>query len=263
MSDLEEPRHSERFRKLVDTSIALCNVGLKSAIGTDASYYYLWRGHAHAYRSLFESRFGSFTAALKHGFKVDNDYQNGLKLDSSLYDHYFGLGNYHYWKSVKAGFLRTIGFVNNDIEKGLRELRLAADSGKFLSEAARNSLIWIWLDRKEFDSVIVISRLMLEKYPGSRTLRWPRAAAYFKTQMWENAAGEFEILRNYFEKNKGNYYNLIECEYWLYLCYKEMAKESEADKILSRIDNYRSKAPRSTQKRQLAKLNFLRRERSR
>jgi len=260
MSDREEAVHSEEIRELIDSSIKLCDSGLEVSIGTAAAFYYLWRGHAHVYRSVFESRFGSFTSAIKHGFRAHDDYRKGLKNDSAVYDLYFGLGNYHYWKSVKAGLLRTIGLVNNDIEKGLNEIHLAVDSGMYFSGAAENSLIWIWLNEKKYDSVIVLANKMLENYPDSRTLRWPLAEAYNKSGNHEKSAELYSFLRHHFANNKGNYFNLIECDYLLYQCYQNLNFKSKADEILESVDKYRIDVPKSTLRGQLAKLNYLRRE---
>lgn len=260
MSDREEPVYASELRMFVDSVFTLCDKGLENENGSDAAYAYLWRGHAHVYRSLYESRFGSFTSAIKHGFKARDDYQKGLRLDSTLHDFYFGLGNYHYWKSVKAGLLRTLGIVSNETKKGIGELRLAADSGIFFGEAARNSQVWIWLDKKEYDSVIILAGRMLEKYPDSRTLRWPLAEAYFKNNQPGKSAELFTYLYAYFKDNKGNYFNLIECDYQLYQCYKTLNWKEKADEVLSRVNEYRGDIPRATQRQQLAKLNYLRRE---
>ncbi len=260
MSDREEALYSQEFRKLFDTVITLCDKGLKTSTGADAAYFCLWRGHAHVYRSLYESRFGSFTSAIKHGFKAHDDYQSGLKHDSTLYDFYFGLGNYHYWKSVKAGILRKIGIISNEINKGIDEVQLAADSGIYFQEAARNSKIWIWLDQKEYDSAIVLAENMLKKYPDSRTLRWPLAKAYFEKNQFEKAAEMFSFLREHFDQTSGNSFNLIECDYNLYQCLKKLGRNEEADALLDIVNIYRSAIPRATLRRQSAKLNYLKRE---
>ncbi|MGH8015062.1 MAG: tetratricopeptide repeat protein [Candidatus Zixiibacteriota bacterium] len=260
MSDSEEPTRGSELRNLIDSTLILCDRGLEVAAASDSGYYYLWRGHAHVYKSLFESRFGSLTAAIKNGFRAHDDYRDGLECDSTMYDLYFGLGNYHYWKSAKAGILRKIGLVSNDIEKGIAELRLACDSGEFFSEAARNSMIWIWLDRKKYDSVIILSNRLIEKYPESRTFRWPLAAAHFKKSEFEKSALQYQILREHFDQNKGNYFNLIECDYQIHECYKKLGLKMKADEILKRIDGYSSDIPSGTKIRQRGRLKYLRRE---
>ena len=92
----------------------------------------LYLGHQAAYRSLYEARFGSRFSALTYGLKAKGFYRDGLAADSALYDLYLGLGSYHYWKSAKAGILRTAGIFNDDKEKGISEIRKAIDSSLFL-----------------------------------------------------------------------------------------------------------------------------------
>ncbi len=260
MSDREEGLYSADLRKQVDTAVFLCDKELENSIGKDAAYLYLWQGHAHVYRSLFESRFGSLTSAIKNGLRAHDDFRAGLIHDSTLYDLYFGLGNYYYWKSAKAGILRTIGIIDNDIEKGIEELKLTINSGHYFSDAAGNSLIWIYQDKKEYNLAIVLAENALADYPDSRTIRWPLAAAYFEKEEFKKSAEIYGYLREYFGSHTGNYFNLIECDYKMYQCYKKLGWKDESTKLLNSVSAYRSRVPRATQRRQLAKLNYLRRE---
>jgi hypothetical protein len=260
MGDAEEELYSKRFRNLVDTVFELCDKQLQSADSQKAAVLYLWQGHAHVYSSLWESQFGSVASAIKHGFAAKGSYHRGLEQDSSLYDLYFGLGNYHYWKTSKAGFLKTIGIVSDDIDKGIAELKLAKDSARLFSEAAGNSMIWIWLDRNNYDSAISVAHQMLANYPQSRTIRWPLAAAYFGNSDYENALTFYTELTEYYLEQPGNFFNLIECNYYLYLCFMKLGSEEQAEEILEQVSLFRSEIPSRVKKQQRSKLNFLRRE---
>ena len=260
MGDAEESLYAEEFRDLVDTVFELCEKQLETADNQQAAVLYLWQGHAHVYKSLWESKFGSITSAIMHGFAARGSYHNGLKHDSTLHDLYFGLGNYHYWKTSKAGFLRTIGIVSNDTEKGLTELKVAMDSARLFSEAAGNSMIWIWLDTKKYDSAISIAHQMLANYPESRTIRWPLAEAYFKNQDYENALTFYSELTEHYSYKPGNFYNLIECNYYLYQCCSKLGYDEWADEILEQVSQFRSEIPSRVKKQQRSKLNYFRRE---
>jgi len=260
MGDAEENLYTEEFRDLVDTVFALCKLQLETADSQQAAVLYLWQGHAHVYKSLWESKFGSMVAAVKHGLTARGSYHNGLEFDSTLYDLYFGIGNYHYWKTSKAGFLRTIGIVSNDIDKGMTELKLAMDSARLFSEAAGNSMIWIWLDRQKYDSAISMAQRMLANYPESRTIRWPLAEACFKNNDYKNALTFYTELKEHYSSEPGNFYNLIECSYYLYLCYLKLGCGERRKEILEEVDRFRSEIPSRIKKRQRSKLNYLRRE---
>jgi len=260
MGDAEENLYFEEFRRLVDTVFELCETELNSADSQQAAVLYLWQGHAHVYKSLWESKFGSIVSAIRHGFEAKGSYHNGLKYDSTLYDLYFGLGNYHYWKTSKAGFLKTIGIVSDDIDKGMTELKLARDSASLFSEAAANAMIWIWLDRQQYDSAISLAQQMLANYPDSRTIRWPLAAASFKNNDYETALTFYAELTEHYFAEPGNFYNLIECCYYLYQCCQKLGRDEEKEEILKKVSQFRSEIPSKTKKRQRSKLSYLRRE---
>ncbi len=260
MGDAEENLYLEEFRRLVDTVFELCETELNSADSQQAAVLYLWQGHAHVYKSLWESKFGSIVSAIRHGIEARGSYHNGLKYDSTLYDLYFGLGNYHYWKTSKAGFLKTIGIVSDDIDKGMTELKLARDSASLFSEAAANAMIWIWLDRQQYDSAISLAQQMLANYPDSRTIRWPLAAASFKNNDYETALTFYAELTEHYFAEPGNFYNLIECCYYLYQCCQKLGRDEEKEEILKKVSQFRSEIPSKIKKRQRSKLSYLRRE---
>ncbi|MCH8028032.1 MAG: tetratricopeptide repeat protein [candidate division Zixibacteria bacterium] len=260
MGDAEENLHTRQFRDLVDRVFELCQVQLETADSQQSAVLYLWQGHAHVYRSLWESKFGSIVSAIRHGLNAKGSYHKGLEFDSTLYDLYFGLGNYHYWKTSKAGFLRTIGIVSNDIDKGIAELKLAMDSARLFSEAAANAMIWIRLDRQEYDSAISLAQQMLANYPESRTIRWPLAEASFKNDDYENALTFYAELTEHYLAEPGNFYNLIECCYYLYQCCQKLGRDERKEKILQQVSLFRSEIPSKIKKRQRSKLSYLRRE---
>ena len=169
MSDSEENLNEPLFKRLLDTVDILSDRILDTCDNHTAAWMYLWRGHARAYRALWESKFGSSFRALKLGLSTIDEYEKGLKRDSTVIDLYAGIGSYHYWKSAKAGLLRWIGLFKNEKDKGIRELRHAADSSLLHRDLARSALIWIWLDSREFDSAVALAEDFELRFPDSRT----------------------------------------------------------------------------------------------
>lgn len=258
MIDAEENLYPAEFKALVDTVRVLVDQG-KDTTDPRAAWRYLFLGHACAYRSLWEARFGSFTSAVKAGFEARSAYEEGLRFDSALYDLYGGLGMYHYWKSAKAGFLRWIGIFKNDKQKGIAELYLTADSSCISRESARNALIWVWLDKKEYDSVAVICREMLARFPHGKLFLWPLAEAYYKKKDYLKALETYRLLRERLTKDPGNYYNLVECDYYLYRCTKNLGRKDEARETTGEFMGYYGDMPKKTKGRQRSKIAFLKR----
>ena len=172
MTDAEANLYQIEFLNSIDSVLHKTNAQINNSDSALSAWMYLWQGHAHAYRSLWESRFGSFSGALKQGFNAKSSYENGLQYDSSLYDLYGGIGMYHYWKSAKTGILRWLGIFKNEKQKGIDELYLTKDSSILSQATAANALIWIWLDKKEYDSVIVGCLKMLNSFPEGKLDVW-------------------------------------------------------------------------------------------
>lgn len=259
MFDREDNLFAEEFHLLIDSARLKAESIRDTASNRTCAWMGLFLGHAEAYRSLWESRFGSLVSAIKMGRRAKKEYERGLACDGSLYDLYFGLGLYHYWKSAKAGVLRWIGLIHNDKDKGIAQLHLAADSSLISRESARNALIWIRLDRKEHDSVIASCRRMRKSYPDGKALLWPLARAYYQKKDYQNALETFQLLRERIADDPGNCFNLIECDYHLYRCLERLSMNAEADSVADRMQRYYRNIPKDVRRRQRTKIALLRR----
>ena len=257
MVDSEEELTPAFFKHLIDTTIILSEQKIQSLDSNRQAWMYLWIGHARAYRSLYESRFGSFTQALKNGFKAKSAYENGLKSDSSLFDLYGGLGMYHYWKSAKAGFLRWIHVFKNDKQKGIDELYLTIDSSLISADAAKCALVWIYIDKNEYKTAIDLSDELLEKYKNGRTFLWAQGKVYYKDESYHKSIKIYQRIKNQLMQNGNNYYNIIETDFRMYESYKKLGLEQEASESAKQIYEYLNKIPESTKKRQKGKINSL------
>jgi hypothetical protein len=254
MTDAEDNFHDERFKAYMDSVKILSEIKLDSCTARDSAVGYLYLGHAHAYKSLYDARFGSSYSALREGLKAKGDYRRGLKADSTLYDIYLGLGSYHYWKTVKAGLLRTFGFFSNEREEGIAEIELAIDSSLFSASAAKSALIWIMLNEKQYDSALTLASPMYFKYSNSNSFIWPIAEAFYKKENFEKAAEYYKKLFERLQRNPGNFYNLIESAYWLFKSYHEIGKDGQAYQIRNFADSVYNISPERTRKKQRKKI---------
>ncbi len=245
----EEEYRSDRFHQLLDSTEALTERFLETADSTEAAWLCLSAGHARSYRSLWEARFGSKTSALKIGLAARDWYELGLEQDSSLGDLYFGLGMYHYWKSVRAGMFRWVGIFSDDREQGIEELYRAVESSAISEEAARNSLIWVWLEEGAYDSTIALAQSFLHRYPNGSSVLWPLGAAYVEQNNYHLALETYQDLRRRLETDPGNYYNLIECDYRIWQCYDRLDMGDRAKDVAKRVRDYVDDVPDQTQRR--------------
>ena len=259
MSDREENLHEEQFLSLVDSTDSLTTRIIDTCDATTAAWMYLFRGHARAYQSLWESRFGSLMGALRLGLTAIHEYEAGLAADPELYDLYAGTGSYHYWKSSKAGVLKWIGIFKDEKDKGIAELRLAVEASLLHQEVAQSALVWVWLDQREYDSTITLAEQFIERYPKGKTFRWPLAQARYRQEEYEQAAEVYSEIRALLLPSPGNYYNLIQCDYYLAQCYSWAEQPTRAVEAARGVRQYETLIPKTIIRRQAGKLNYLRR----
>lgn len=259
MTDNEENIYGEQFEKLIDTTITISQMILENQSPSQKAWTYLWMGNAHAYQALYDSRFGSFYGAIKSGMRAKDSFQAGRDIDSTNQDLLVGLGSYHYWKSAKAGILRWIGIFKNQKQQGINELRIAFDSATLFSEAARRAMVWIWLNEKEYDSVIVSTKELSECYPEGKAVLWPMAEALVELERYPEAIDVYKTLRSRLAQNPGNFFNLIECDYLLCETFKKLSQDNKAIGVAGNLNEYAALIPEDIRKRQKKRLKYLRR----
>ena len=100
---------------------------------------------------------GSWWGAFQDGLKCSSYLKKSLKIDSTYYDAYLGLGAYHYHKTVKSKAFLWLPFVADRRAQGIEELRLCIDSGYLAAHNARESLLRIYFDEKRYEELLVLA----------------------------------------------------------------------------------------------------------
>ncbi|MGB5107063.1 MAG: hypothetical protein WBP29_07380 [Candidatus Zixiibacteriota bacterium] len=212
MMDREDYARKDQFEASADAAIKMAEREL--AAGRDSAWAYLTIGNAHGYEASLEAKAGSWWTAMRRGLKAKGAYLNALKVDSQMYDAYLGLGTYHYWKSAKTEFINWLPFVGDRKNDGISELQLAVDSSLFSNHLALNSLIWIYLERKEPQSASDCAQRLSEKYPQSRLVKWGMAFSSYSAGHFHEAVQYFgDIITSLESDTSQNYFNLIECRF--------------------------------------------------
>ncbi len=259
MTDREEIFQVEKFRELLDKAESLADSSLKKCSRPDSAYYLLYKGHTHACRAVWETRFGSTFSAITYGFKAKGAYQKGLECDSTLYDLYLGIGSYHYWKTAKSGVLKTFGIFKDDRERGISELILARDSSQFSRQGANSTLMYIFLNEKKFDSALALAQTMHREYPSGNHFLWPIAEALTGLERYADAAVIYDTLLERLWQQPGNYFNIIEVTHLYLKALDKAGRKDEARPRLKRLEKAVGEIPRETIRRQRGKLTYLKR----
>ncbi len=211
MIDAEDYTDKPIFFALIDTAIARAEVALEAEI--NPAWAALIIGNAHGYIAAFEGKEGSWWEAIKRGVKAKNKYLKVLEYEPDFYDAYLGLGNYHYWRSVKTEFINWMPFVPDRKEQGLRELVLVRDSSLFSATMAANSLLWIHVRGDRPAEAFETLQWLEQHYPNSRTVLWGEAFVNEMAGRYQQSIEAFGQLIAQIESKPSNYFNLIECRF--------------------------------------------------
>lgn len=211
MIDAEDYSDLPIFMTLIDSAIAKGQRAFDA--GDNRAWAALTIGNSHGYVAAYEGKEGSWFAAIKQGIKAKNQYLKALEFDPTLYDAYLGLGNYHYWRSVKTDFINWMPFVPDRKEQGLRELALARDSSLFSQAMAANSLLWIHVrGGSPLEAQEALSWLK-SRYPTCRMVLWGEAIVDQMSGNLRGSIAAYGQLIDQIEQQPSNYFNLIECRY--------------------------------------------------
>jgi tetratricopeptide (TPR) repeat protein len=259
MTDREEIFQVEQFRKLLDKAESLADSNLKVCSRSDSAYYFLYKGHTHACRAVWETRFGSTFSAITYGFKAKGAYQKGLECDSTLYDLYLGIGSYHYWKTAKSGVLKTFGIFKDDRERGISELILARDSSQFSRQGANSTLMYVFLNEKKYDSALALAQTMHKEYPRGNHFLWPIAESLTGLERYAEAAVIYDTLLERLWQQPGNYFNIVEVTHLYFKAMEKADRKKETRPRLKQLEKAMRDIPRETIRRQRGKLTYLKR----
>jgi tetratricopeptide (TPR) repeat protein len=172
------------------------------------------------------------------GLKGKGYLEKALELDPELYDVYYGLGTYHFWKSLKDKMLWWLPFVADKRQMGIDMIKLAIEKGKYAKEDAKYALVRIWVENKEYDKAFTMIDELRKAHPNKPFLLWFLGRAQMENQMYGGAINTFQSLLKALTSSP--YYHPageVECRYFLALVYyesKDFEKSSEViDSILT------------------------------
>lgn len=146
-------------------------------------------GSILGYESYISSEEGDWFRAITKGLAAVSKYRDALKLDSTLYDSFAGLGTYLYWKSRKIHWLP---FVSDDRKEGIQLLIDGYTKGIYNRFMAASSLVMVLTIAGDFQQAVEYSDQVLRIYPQNRHFLWAKAYALEKWGKNEEAIRGFE-----------------------------------------------------------------------
>ncbi len=218
---------------------------------------------AEGYLAYFKALSGDWLNSLSHGVNALRDFEKLLEQDGNFYEALIAIGTFKYWKSRETEFLDWLPGYKDEKAEGILLLEKAVSHQTYNTYLAINSLIWIYIDLKEYYAAERLALNSLKEYPGSRFFKWGLARAYEETDKQKSIQIYSEILNSL--PYNSNHYNEIILKHLMaqqYVKINEIQKAAElCDEILS-IKNLDKKTYSRLENR-LKRVVQLRRELSR
>jgi len=229
IDDYRNERYKADFEKYINLAIEKGSKKVEENPNSALDHFYL--GGSLGYRGIYRSFRGSWWSAFRDGGKAHSHLKKAVELNPELYDAYFGLGAYHYWKSVKSKLFWWLPFLGDERQKGIQETMLAIQKGKYAKDEATYSLLRIYLEEKDYPVVLKWSQEVKRINEDDPFRLWMTGFANIGLGNWGEAQGNFLELLNVLKSSP--YYDPAgeyECRYWLAYIYfnsgnLEFAKE--------------------------------------
>ncbi|OGC75732.1 MAG: hypothetical protein A2145_05280 [candidate division Zixibacteria bacterium RBG_16_40_9] len=234
MKDLESDLYQKEFHQNLNKVIELTKP--KEEKKTANKWDLLFLGNAYGSLGYYQAKHGGWFSGFKLAKKAKGVLEKALQQDSSFYEAYFGLGSYHYWRSIATKIFNWIPFIGDKREKGIKLLQIASERAVFFREPAQVALIWIYFKEKRYSEALELVSTLQGKYPEFKVPFWAKAFIYYERYDWRNCLTVLdELEERILQTQKDNFYNLIEVNFLKANCHYNLGHEKICQKICQEI----------------------------
>lgn len=227
--------NEKEYQQLMKKVRDICEGILKKEDNLWAMFYL---GSSYAYQAVYEGLKANYLETFSYGVKGGKILQSIIQKDSLFYDAYLGCGTYEYFWARAGRYLPFLKLADGDVNEAIRKLHVASEKSIYSGPTAKNSLVFIYGEEKQFDLATKLIDSLIYEYPGSKTFHWNKAELEFKKKNYQSALDVYQwLFDHYFDEQ--NYSNLAQCKLYIGKCYFEMGKKNEAKNALKEVISYK------------------------
>lgn len=231
IDDFRADRYKDKFDHYIDLAIQKARGKLQA--DSRLAYDYFYAGAALGYRGIFRAFHGDWWGAFWDGGKAKSMMEHSLELDSTLYDAYYGLGTYNYWRSAKTKTLWWLPFFGDNRAKGIEYTKLAIRKGNIAKVEGKYALMRIYAEEKDWRQVLAWYDSVKAVNPAYPFCLWLIGQAYINLEQPDSARQVFSQLLSV-EKSSGYFDLASEMEVRYYFGLIDF-NQKDYDKALSEI----------------------------
>ncbi len=165
----------------------------------------LYLGGAIGTRGVRRAYLGDWKGAFSDAREAHEILHRCIEADPDLYDAYYGLGLYHYYKSIKVNMVQKyfpvmwllspiIDLFKNERELGLVQLDDSCNKGLFSERATKHALLRIYLEEEWYDKFFVLADELELIYPNDLIIWWYTGYTYVRIEQWAKALDTYEKI---------------------------------------------------------------------
>jgi tetratricopeptide (TPR) repeat protein len=240
MQDYRTTVFNDKFDYYINEAIKKGEKLVKKDKENDLAYFYL--GGAYGYRAIHKSEKGKWFGAFVDAEKGVNCLEKALSLNPELYDAYYGLGVYKYWRSVKSQVLWFLPFFDDERQKGINEIQLAIAQGNYSRIEAKGALVTILRNEGFYDKALHLTNEILGEYPENIYAMRTKGIILVELKRWNEATEIFTRLLEQIENRECKEPGAkMELEYYLALIHYEQEKTYENKKGYEKLTQLKEK----------------------
>jgi len=135
--------------------------------------------------------------------------ERAIALNPDLGDAYYGLGVYYFWRARAKWLHRLAPLIGDTGEMGIRYLKRAAWSGRWLKDLARIELVYTLYTEKKFDEGRRLAVGLITEYPDQPHYRFAHAESYFIQKDFKRARPQFQEIHERFKNARSRFETLF------------------------------------------------------
>ena len=231
--DYGEEINSEYLTKQLDEAFELSEKLIEN--NPDNIWNYYTAALSTGYKSYFKALNGEWLSAISNGLSSVNYFKDCLERDSTFYESYAALGTYKFWKSRKLEFSEWLPFFSDESEIGIQYLERALDKTTYNRNLAAVSLIWIYIEKENYQRAIQIAESELTANPANRALKWALARAFEAVNPEKAIQLYKEIIISYQSIPNQNHYQEIKLKHIIAQQYAKIGAKNVALRLCNEI----------------------------
>lgn len=204
--DLDNNTLEERCNEIEKMSLKLINAG-----NTQADIRFCL-GTVWFYRSQMALIEGRKLDMIRSGMKSGRYFEESMRLDSTYWDTYLGLGSYYFYRTQGVGLIKYLPIFEDKRQLGWQLVEKGAEKGTVTRLTAQLGLAWMSLAECDYRDAIERAEPLLREFPRSRSLMRCLGRAQMNLGLAEETKSTFgKLLASIRRETRNNHYYELEC----------------------------------------------------